>query len=165
MTDTRKLFDTRLSLSPDSRAELVDLLNARLADYVNLLSMTLEAHWNVRGSHFHPLHKLFEELYDSLEADLDDLAERITTLGGFAAGGIKRLAAASSLPELPEQPEGDFAYLDLLIDRYAIVARSFSEAVRKAGDIGDENTADLLTGISRSLDKSLWLLEAHRPVR
>jgi len=162
MTDTKPLAHTKLTLSTEARSQMVELLNQLLADYANLISMTLEAHWNVRGSQFFTLHKLFEQLYEDLNGELDTLAERISILGGFAKGSLRRLAEASSLEELPEHPEGDYAYLDLLIDRYGEVARAFSSGIRHADEAGDENTTDLLTGVSRLLDKSLWFLEAHR---
>lgn len=141
---------------------MIDLLNRLHADYADLISQTLEAHWNVRGPNFYTHHKLFEELYQGLDAERDTLAERITILGGFAAGGLKRQAEASSLAELPESPEGPTAYLDALIDRYGHVANAFSAGIRHADEAGDANTTDLLTGISRLLDKSLWFLEAHK---
>jgi starvation-inducible DNA-binding protein len=161
-TATNPLFDARLELPADSRSQLVTLLNRLLADYANLISMTLEAHWNVRGPQFYSLHKLFEELYGSLQGEVDTLAERISILGGFASGSLRRQAALSSLEELPEFPEGEYGYLDALIERYATVAKLFSEGVGVAGDLDDPNTEDLLTGISRTLDKSLWFLQAHR---
>lgn len=161
-TATKPLFDAKLELSAETRGQMVTLLNRLLADYSNLISMTLEAHWNVRGPQFYTLHKLFEELYGGLEGEVDTLAERISILGGFANGTLRRLAANSSLEELPEYPEGEYGYLDALIERYAVVAKLFSEGVGVSTDAGDDNTADLLTGISRTLDKSLWFLQAHR---
>jgi len=80
---------------------MVELLNQLLADYANLISMTLEAHWNVRGSQFFTLHKLFEQLYEDLNGELDTLAERISILGGFALGGWQKPQAWRNCLNIP----------------------------------------------------------------
>lgn len=162
ITDSVKLHPTKINVSADAREQLVEMLNKHLATYSDLLAMLLEAHWNVRGPRFIAQHKLFEEIHDTLEPHTDDLAERITTLGGFAQGTIRRAAQATSLEELPDQVEGDFGYLDALTDRLSDVANLFRSGIRHSDEAGDPNTADLLTGISRDLDKMLWFLEAHR---
>lgn len=156
-----ELNQTAISLAEDVRGDLSDLLNALLADLSDLSSMVQEAHWNVKGSAFITLHKLFEDIYGALDGERDDLAERITTLGGFAAGTQRRVAAATSLEELPTSVAAPMGYVLVLSERLSEVANRFRAAIRTAGDLGDENTADLLTGISRELDKSLWFLEAH----
>ncbi len=81
-----KIHDTAIDIAENVRATLVDLLNATLADLSDLKSQTKYAHWNVKGPNFFSLHKLFDELAGGFDAQIDDVAERITTLGGTAAG-------------------------------------------------------------------------------
>ena len=155
------LQPTEINLKGHAREQLSALLNSLLADLSDLTSMFQEAHWNVKGPAFFTLHKLFEEIYDTLDGQRDDLAERITTLGGFANGTTRRLASETTLTGLPTEVNGSMGYVETLIERTGAVANRYRNAVQQSSDLGDENSADLLTGISRSLDKSLWFLEAH----
>lgn len=157
---TNALHPTKLDLTPESRQPLVDLLNHHLADLTDLISQLNTAHWNVRGPNFFSLHKLFEEVADGVEAHLDTLAERITTLGGTALGTVRAAAGATRLPEFPSAAQG----LDLvqaLTGAIAYSANAMREDIARADEAGDPGTADLMTEISQTLDKSLWLLEAH----
>lgn len=161
MASTRLLHQTHNALDVDARAELVNLLNQVLANLQDLVMQTLEAHWNVRGSDFYTRHKLFEELADLLEAHVDTTAERITALGGFAHGSARKVASRTQLRDLPVDPEG-VDYITLLSEHYGTFANGVRAAVKKADELGDDGTTDLLTGLSRDADKALWFLEAHQ---
>ena len=137
------------------------ILNRVLADLSDLYSQTKQAHWNVRGASFYPLHKLFDDLAAGVGGHIDPTAERITALGGFAKGTLRQAAATSSLPEFPDAQPDALSYVTALADRYALAAASTRKAVDATADLGDADTADLLTQISRDLDKSLWMLESH----
>lgn len=157
------LHPTRTSLPVATRQAVIQILNQTLADLLDLESQLRNAHWNVRGPHFQPLHALFEELADSVESHVDDLAERLTAFGGRARGSVREAALASRLPELPEVSEG-FALVDALADRFARLAHQVRADVAATAELEDPGTSDLLTGLSQALDKGLWLLEAHTPV-
>ena len=102
------------------------------------------------------------ELAETVEKYIDPVAERITTLGGFAAGTIRRAAAASSLPEFPdEESTEDLAFVLLLTERFAHCASVVGKAIDYVGEFHDQDTVDLLTDVSRDLDQKLWFLEAH----
>jgi starvation-inducible DNA-binding protein len=154
---------TRNSLAPDVRATVVALLNAQLAVLIDLQSQCHQAHWNVRGRAFRPLHKLFDDLADLVGGHVDETAERITTLGGDARGTVRMAGAASPLPEYPDRLENDIEHVAALVERFAEAAALVRQAVDRAAGLGDPGSADLLTGLSRDLDKGLWFLEAHRP--
>ncbi|MBS0590903.1 MAG: DNA starvation/stationary phase protection protein Dps [Proteobacteria bacterium] len=156
-----KQNSTRIDIAPKLREKTIALLNAQLADTLDLYTQVKQAHWNVKGPHFIALHELFDNFAEQLEAPVDDLAERITALGGVALGTARIAARASRLAELPHDSYDGMKMVALLADRYAHLAKSTRAAIDAADDAGDADTADLLTGISRGLDKSLWFLESH----
>jgi starvation-inducible DNA-binding protein len=154
------LHSTRIQLDETIRTQSALLLNQALADLSDLSSQTKQAHWNVKGPSFYSLHLLFDSLAGTVEGHLDTIAERITTLGGIAQGTIRQAAAASSLPEFPQNFEG-LSCVASLIERFGTAANSVRTAIDAAANLGDADTADLFTAVSRDLDKSLWFLEAH----
>ena len=156
-----KTFPTRNDLPADNRKDLVALLNQHLADTLDLFSQTKYAHWNVKGPNFIALHKLFDELAEILEDASDDIAERATALGGVARGTLRQGAATSRLPEFPNATFKDMAVVEALAVRFADLAKTTREAIDKADELADKDTADLFTEVSRELDKGLWFLEAH----
>jgi starvation-inducible DNA-binding protein len=159
-TKTAQTFHTSIDLPADTRESMIALLNQHLADTFDLLSQTKQAHWNVKGMNFIALHKLFDDLADSLEGQVDDLAERVTALGGLAMGTARMAAANSRLAEFPPITAGD-EVVTALVARYAALAKTSRAAIDTAAEAGDVSTSDLFTGISRDLDKHLWFLEAH----
>lgn len=156
-----RMFDTRHDLPRDAREQLVVLLNQALADLFDLFSQTKQAHWNVKGPQFYALHEMFDRLAGELNEYIDMVAERVTALGGVAQGTARMAAAASRLPEYPEDVFGSMETVEALAERYAVVAASVREAISEAERLGDADTADLFTEVSRALDKALWFLEAH----
>jgi starvation-inducible DNA-binding protein len=156
-----RTFPTRNDMPADNRKDLVALLNQHLADTLDLHAQTKYAHWNVKGPNFISLHKLFDELAETLQEASDDVAERATALGGVARGTLRQSATASRLPEFPAETFRDVAVVEALAVRFADLAKTTREAIDKADELADKDTADLFTGISRELDKGLWFLEAH----
>lgn len=154
-------FPSRIDIPAATREPLLALLNQQLADTLDLRNQTKHAHWNVKGPAFIALHKLFDELTDELDEIADDTAERATALGGVAHGTARQVAAASRVPEFPANVAKDLDVVKALAERYAAVAKSTRAAIDEADKLGDKDTADLFTGASRELDKSLWFLEAH----
>ena len=156
----RKL-QTSIDIDSESREQLITLLNQQLADTFDLYTQTKQAHWNVKGEQFIQLHELYDKLAAELTDHVDNIAERATTLGGVALGTARMAAASSSLPEFPGSGIGSMESVRALVERYAAVAASTRAAIDSSDELGDADTADLFTGISRSVDKALWFLEAH----
>ena len=152
---------TRIQIPLEKRENTIVLLNQLLADLSDLYSQAKQAHWNIRGHSFYSLHRLFDDVSEVIGGHLDKLAERIATLGGVVQGTISRAAAHSRLSEFPSEQDDDSTFLRALIERFAYTANTTREAINQTVQWGDATTADLLTGISRDLDKSLWMLEAH----
>lgn len=156
-----KTFKTSIDLAAKTRTAVVALLNQQLADTSDLYTQTKQAHWNVKGPQFIALHELFDELAGELLDHVDTIAERITALGGYAMGTARMAAASSRLPEYPTDVFGGMETVGVLVERYAALAKSTRAAIDAADEASDADTADLFTGTSRFLDKSLWFLEAH----
>src|SRR5689334_18673029 len=97
------MYPTRNDLPEAARTKLVDLLNARLADAVDLQTQCKQAHWNVKGPSFIALHELFDKVNGEVEDYVDLIAERAVQLGGTAKGTARQAALRSSLPEYPAQ--------------------------------------------------------------
>ncbi len=155
-------FPTRNDLPAETRIAVIDLCNQQLADLFDLHSQTKYAHWNVKGINFIGLHKLFDELAELVEGAADSVAERATALGGVAKGTARMAVASSLLPEFPTEKFTSADVVDALADRYAAASKAAREGIDQADDLGDKNTADLMTEVSRMLDQSLYFLEAHR---
>ena len=155
-----RLFETRIDIPQEARTQLVTLLNQQLANTFDLFSQTKQAHWNVKGRDFYQLHELFDRLAEMIFPFVDEIAERVTTLGGLATGTARMAAQATALPEYPEVVSGEES-LTALVERYGLAAESVRECIDQAEELEDKDTADLLTEYSRELDKALWFIEAH----
>src|SRR5256886_14105778 len=95
------MYTTKNDLPEQGRTKLVELLNARLADAVDLQTQMKQAHWNVKGPHFISLHELFVQIDEAVEGYVDLIAERIVQLGGIAEGTARVAAERSRLEEYP----------------------------------------------------------------
>lgn len=159
-TPTRQ-FRTRGYLSQNVRDTSIQRLNRCLADSVVLHSQAKYAHWNVKGLQFHSLHELFDEIADEFEDHVDDIAERITSLGGQAVGSTYMAASSSTIPPLSTEAVTGIEFIELLADRIARHDANLAGDIQTATEAGDVDTADLLNEISREVGEQLWFLEAH----
>jgi len=137
------------------------LLNACVANAIDLALLTKQAHWNVKGPQFIAVHEMLDGFRAELDAAVDTMAERVVQLGGTALGTTQAVAGASQIAPYPTDIYAISDHITALIDRYALVANQIRAGIDQASDVGDADTADILTGVSRALDKALWFLEAH----
>jgi starvation-inducible DNA-binding protein len=154
------MFNTRNDLPKTTRARVIDLLDARLADAADLQTQLKQAHWNVKGPTFIALHELFDKINEAVEDYVDDLAERVVQLGGTAHGTARQVAKRSSLPEFPTVTDGR-AHAEAVATALAAFGKLARAGIDQADKLGDKDTADLFTEISRGTDKWLWFVEAH----
>jgi starvation-inducible DNA-binding protein len=154
------MFNTRNDLPKTTRAKVIDLLDARLADAADLQTQLKQAHWNVKGPTFIALHELFDKINEAVEDYVDDLAERVVQLGGTAHGTARQVAKRSSLPEFPTVTDGR-AHAEAVATVLAAFGKLARAGIDQADKLGDKDTADLFTEISRGTDKWLWFVEAH----
>ena len=155
------MHKTRIDLSEKTRRKVTDLLNARLADAIDLQTQAKHAHWNVKGPSFIALHELFDDIAENIEEHIDTLAERVTALGGTAEGALATVAKRTSLDPYPPDITDGSAHVDALASALAAFGRRARKAIGEADKLGDADTSDLFTGVSRDADKYLWFPEAH----
>lgn len=155
------MFKTKNDLSEATRVKAIELLNARLADCIDLQTQTKQAHWNVKGPAFIALHELFDKINEEVEDYVDDIAERAVQLGGVAEGTARMAAKRSTLSEYPAHLAEGKGHVEALSSVLAAFGKSARKAITEANDLGDLDTADLFTEVSRGIDKWLWFVEAH----
>ena len=158
-------FATRNDLPPSSRTQVAGLLNRRLADALDLQSQCKQAHWNVKGSQFIALHKLFDDVYADVTEYADLLAERIVQLGGVAYGTVRDTAEASELDEYPNTISSGEDHVKSLSAALAAFGSRMRRTIDESDELDDAVTADICTEITRGTDKWLWFVEAHGQAR
>ncbi len=154
------MYDTHNDLALAIRTRMVELLNARLADAVDLRTQLKVAHWNVKGPQFIALHRLFDDVVEDVDEYVDLVAERAVQLGGVADGTARQAAERSSLDEYPATGGGR-EHVHAVAEALASFGRLAREAIELAAGAKDQDTADIFTEISRGTDKWLWMVEAH----
>lgn len=154
-------YSTRIDIPQRIRTQVGEILNQTLADTLDLKMQFKQAHWNVKGMNFYQLYQLFEEIAAQLEIYIDLLAERTTALGLVALGTVRNSAQKSIIPEYSRKVADGQDHLIELAERLAIYARSVRTAIAQTADLGDRDTSDIYTEISRTVDKYLWFLESH----
>jgi starvation-inducible DNA-binding protein len=161
-TQTDRTFETRIDIPEATRGSVIELLNARLADTFDLYSQLKQAHWNVKGGDFYQLHLLYDQVAEDVFPFVDEIAERVTQLGGLALGTARMAASASSLDEYPLDAVDGMDTVSAVADRLAAYAAAVRAAIDSTAEQGDQATSDLFTEISRTVDKYLWFVEAHQ---
>ncbi len=155
------MYPTRNDLPEAARGRVVDLLNARVADAIDLRTQCKQAHWNVKGPVFIALHKLFDEVNEAVEEYVDLIAERAVQLGGVADGTARVVAKRSSLPEYAAKGGDGRAHVEALAAVLGAFGKLVHAEIDRANELSDADTADLFAEVSRGIDKWLWFVEAH----
>ncbi|MEJ0091661.1 MAG: DNA starvation/stationary phase protection protein Dps [Limisphaerales bacterium] len=155
------MYETMDDLPKSTRIQLNQLMNQRLADAVDLQSQIKQAHWNVKGPSFIGLHKLFDEVDESVESYVDLIAERIVQLGGIAEGTVRVAASRTRLQEYPLTIAEGMAHVEAVARALSTFGREVRMTIDETEALGDKDTADIFTEISRGIDKWIWFVEAH----
>lgn len=152
---------TRNDLGENAKKVSVSVLNATLADAIDLTNCVRMAHWTLRGPSFIGLHLMLEGFYNELFATADEVAERLVQIGGTPDGTTQVVSDKTRLSPYPQQTTAQFEHIKELADRFSALGKSVREGIDATDEAGDADTADLLTALSRDLDKKLWMLESH----
>src|SRR5438067_10791706 len=152
LTEAPKMYETENDISEKRRSELTALMNQRLADAVDLQSQLKQAHWNVKGPNFIGLHELFDKIDEAVESYVDLIAERIVQLGGIAEGTARVAAGRSRLEEYPLDIADGHAHVEAVAKALSTFGHEARKTIDEADELGDADTADILTEISRGID-------------
>lgn len=148
-----------IGISTENRERVATNLKKLLADTYTLYLQTHNFHWNVTGRQFRELHLMFEEHYTELATAVDEIAERIRTLGVAAPGTYKAFAALSSIEEVDGVPEAK-KMIEILTQSHEAVVRTSRQALKVAQDADDESSAALISDRMRIHEKTAWMLRA-----
>lgn len=148
-------------LEDNTAKAMIELLNSRLADAIDLANALKQAHWNIRGPGFIAIHELLDQIVIRMRDHADTIAERCVVLGGTALGTSQTVASGTTIKPYPEQVYAQDEHVRELTARFRDFGRKCREAIDAASDAGDQGTADLFTGVSRAVDKDAWFIGAH----
>ncbi len=155
------MYQTQNDLKSNTKQASIALLNARLADGIDLALVTKQAHWNLKGPNFIAIHEMIDQFRTDLDEHVDTIAERVVQLGGTALGTTQAVAKATALPPYPTDIYKISDHLAPLIEHFGKAANLVRASNDQADEAGDVDTSDIFTAYSRMLDKALWFLEAH----
>ena len=151
-----------LGIKEQNLTEINDLLNHVLADGNVLYIKLRKFHWNLSGDNFMELHKLFEEQYDAVAEAIDEVAERISTLGGIAIGTTSEFAELSLLIENPGKIPSNQEMIKELVNDHETIVKSLRKFVDDTEEkYGDKGTSDFLTGLMQAHEKMAWKLRKY----
>ncbi len=150
-----------MSNDQTAKGVAIELLQARMADAIDIALITRQAHWNLKGPQFIGIHLMLYNFREQQDEYVDTLAERITQLGGTARGTVQAVAKTTRLAPYPTDIYQVGDHIHALIERYAAFANAIRHNIDEVDEAGDADTTDILTEVSRGIDKQLWFLEAH----
>jgi len=150
-----------IDLKANAKAAVIDILNARLADAIDLALVVKQAHWNLKGPNFIAVHEMLDPMRAAIDTHVDIIAERVAQLDGIALGTSQIVAKATSLAPYPTDIRKVPDHLQALAERFATLANQVREDIDATDQAGDADAADILTAFSRELDKNLWFIKSH----
>jgi len=150
-----------IGISRDNQQAVASILNALLADEYVLYTKTRNYHWNVVGPQFNDLHRFFEAQYEALDDIVDEVAERVRSVGGQALGTLAEFAKHARLTErIGEYPDARGMLAALLGDHETLVRQLRGDLDVVMDKHGDAGTNDFLTGLMEKHEKMAWMLRA-----
>lgn len=150
-----------IGLTEEQRQGVVNLLNRDLSDAYLLLIKTKKYHWDVVGPQFRSLHELWEEQYQALTANIDSLAERVRTLGGYPVGTAEGFLKMATVKEDAGRVPTATEMVSNLVDDHEQVIRNLRQHVDQCSEeFRDEGTADFLTGLMEQHEEMAWMLRS-----
>jgi starvation-inducible DNA-binding protein len=157
-----QLADMRIALGRKARAESVAVLNQILADTMTLRDLYKKHHWQTSGATFYQLHLLFDKHHEEQVELVDAIAERIQTLGGIAIAMSADVADTTIVLRAPRDREEPSHQLARMVDAHERVLYGVRAAARRASELGDDGTNDLLVSdVIRTNEKQAWFVQEH----
>jgi starvation-inducible DNA-binding protein len=151
-----------IALGHDTRAESCQLLNRILADSIILYNLYKKHHWLMRGPTFYQLHLLLDKHAGEQLELIDEMGERIQTLGGVAVADPRHVAEITTVPRPPNGVEEVPAMLSRLLEAHQIIIEKVREAITRTMDTRDDGTNDLLmSDVLRTNELQVWFIAEH----
>ena len=151
-----------LELEEPVRLEMTEQLNQLLADTMTLRDLYKKSHWQVAGPTFYQLHLLFDKHYDEQVELVDSIAERIQLLGGVSIAMAADVAEITQIERPPRGREEVPVQLSRLLDAHQIIIREARVLARRASQLGDDGTNDLVVSeVLRTNELQVWFLSEH----
>lgn len=151
-----------IGLKEKDTQAVANILNKLLADENVLYIKVRNAHWNVEGPDFHTQHLFFEGLYGELAETIDEIAERVRSIGHYAVGTMKDFLKLTQLTEMRYEKNDSQGFIKELLSDFEAIIVSIREQLETIADKhNDVGTEDFLTGIMEEHEKTAWMLRAH----
>jgi starvation-inducible DNA-binding protein len=155
-------MEPQIGISKQNLQKSIEFLSSILADEMTLYIKIRKFHWNVSGNSFMELHKLFENQYKQLEASIDEIAERISKLGGKTIGTMKEFSELTRLTESPNKyPSQKDMILELLEDQETVIVQLRKDITACAEENNDAGSADFMTGLMEDHETMAWILRRY----
>ena len=155
-------METKIGIKPENLTSVAHKLAVMLADEFLLYTKTRNAHWNVEGADFYAKHKFFEDQYEQLDETMDNLAERIRSVGHYAPATLKEFLQLTRLTEQSREANSSEGFIkELLADHESIIIHLRENINRFANEYHDLGTSDFITGLMETHEKMAWTLRAH----
>lgn len=152
---------TDIGIKDQDSKVVAGVLNKLLADENVLYTKARNAHWNVEGPDFHAQHLFFESLYSELAEIIDEVAERVRSIGHYAVGSMKEFLELTQLTETKYKKNDSQGFISELLNDYESLIISLREDIKTAEDSNDSGTEDFLVGLLEKHEKTAWMLRAH----
>lgn len=148
-----------LGLPEKETKENIELLNTLLANFQVYYQNLRGLHWNIRGKRFFELHVKFEELYNQAQLRIDEIAERVLTLGGTPLHTFEDYMSKNSL-EIGKNITNDEVAVQLIVKSLATLLMIERAILEKSGAINDEGTNTLISDLITEQEKDIWMMQA-----
>lgn len=154
--------DLPIGLGEDVRRQVTERLNLLLADTATMRDLYKKSHWQVAGPTFYQLHLLFDKHFGEQVELVDLIAERIQILGGVSVAMAHDVGELTRLVRPPKGREEVPVQLSRLLEAHALIIKDTRDLARKASDLGDDGTNDLLvSNVLRTNEMQVWFLSEH----
>jgi len=151
-----------IDLSIEIREEIVRNLNQTLADSMTLRDLYKKCHWQVSGATFYPLHLLFDKHHAEQSDLVDQIAERVQTLGGISIAMAHHVSETTMIPRAPRGREEVHAQISRLLEAHELIIKEGRRSAHRAQELGDDVSNDLLVSdVLRKNEKQVWVLSEH----
>lgn len=152
---------TNIGITEKNTSAVAEILNKLLADENVLYTKVRNAHWNVEGPDFHAQHLFFETIYDELAEIIDEVAERVRSIGHYAVGTMKAWLEITQLTEMAYGKNDSKGFIKEILNDFESLIISLREDIDKVEKYKDAGTEDFLVGILEKHEKTAWMLRSH----